>query len=84
MKNCYWTAEDEARGTGNFLLPRPHAAVNRNNTSQIIVGTKHWVNGCVEHTTRHNRVVHRMKSDWVFTHGKNWKEKILKKLSETP
>ena len=84
MENHFWTAKDEESGTGPLLFPRAHAAVNRNDTSQIIVGTKHWVNLCTKHTTRHNKIVRQIESDWIFAHGKNWKEKLLKKLSETP
>ena len=83
MENLYWTAKDEDNGTCSSPCSRIHAAVNRNNTSQIIVGTKHWVNICMKHTTRHNKIVRQMESDWIFAHGKNWKEKLLKKLSET-
>ena len=83
MENNYWTAKDEKNGTCPFPRQRTHATVNRNDTSQIIVGTKHWVNICMEHTTKHNKMVRQIESDWIFAHGKNWKEKLLKKLSKT-
>jgi hypothetical protein len=83
MENLYWTAKDEENGTGPFLLPRTHAAVNRNDTSQILVGNKHWVRNCVKHTANHNKKFGK-RNDWIFAHGKDWKEKLLKKLSQNP
>ena len=81
MENPYWTAEDEEMGV-KIKGIRPNAAVNRGDTSQIIVGHKRWVRKCVKHTVNHNKKF-GIKNDWIFAHGTDWKEKLLKKLSKT-
>ena len=61
---------------------RPHAAYNLTTGEVLMANNVRWLKSAIRSTNIYNETNYKIKSKWVFAHGRDYQKKLIAKIGK--